>query len=53
LGKVRVRIRRPTGVIIAPPNPWTMRLKTSADSVSDKPQSTEPSVKKPMAAQNT
>jgi len=44
---------RPTGVIMAPPKPWTMRLKTSAGSVSDRPHKIEPRVKNTMAAQNT
>src|SRR3954468_1306478 len=38
---------------MAPPKPWTMRLNTSADSVSDKPHNTDPRVKNTIAAQNT
>src|SRR6185312_1198673 len=53
LGKVRVRISRPTGVIMAPPKPCSTREKTSVVSELERPQNTEPKVKMPIAEQNT
>ena len=50
---VRTSTRRPTGVIIAPPQPWTMRAATNCGSVLDRPHRIEPSMKTTMAARNT
>ena len=50
---VRRRIRRPTGVIIAPPTPCTMRAITKSVSELDTAQAMEPSTKIAMAARNT
>ena len=50
---VRSSRSRPTGSIIAPPRPCTMRARTRNQSEGAKPHSTEPSVKMTMAARNT
>ncbi len=50
---VRSSIRRPTGVIIAPPAPCTTRASTNISSDVDSEQSTEPSMKTPIARRNT
>ena len=52
-GTARSRTSRPTGTIIAPPMPWTMRASTSSHRFMDAPQHTEPSVKTRIAARNT
>ncbi len=44
---------RPTGSIIAPPMPCTIRASTRNASEGAKPHSTEPSVNTTMAARNT
>ncbi len=53
LGKVRTSVRRPTGTIIAPPQPWRIRQPTSTWRLVETPHRSEPSVKMPMAAANT
>ena len=50
---VRTSTMRPTGVIMAPPMPCTMRAKTKSVSEVDSAQPIEPSTKTPMAARNT
>src|SRR5271166_1464672 len=52
-GKLRKRIRRPTGVIIAPPNPCTTRISRSIGRLVENPQSADPVAKIAIAAQNT
>ena len=44
---------RPTGTIIAPPAPWTMRRATSSESVVLSAQPSEASVKIAMAERKT
>jgi len=46
-------ISRATGVIIAPPMPWTIRAPTSSGSVRESPQSAEPARKTSIAVMNT
>ncbi|MNX65705.1 hypothetical protein D3C86_967730 [compost metagenome] len=53
LGTVRSRMIRPTGTIIAPAIPWTMRAITSWGRSWDRAQATELRVKRPIAATNT
>ena len=50
---VRTSTIRPTGVIIAPPTPWTMRAMTKSVSEPDSAHPIEPSTKTAMAARNT
>ena len=45
MGKLRTRIRRPTGVISAPPKPWAMRIATIIGRLVDNPHSAELAVK--------
>src|SRR6266481_4656559 len=45
LGKLRSKINRPTGVIIAPPRPCSARVNTSIAKLSAIPQRHEPTVK--------
>ena len=52
-GKARSSTRRPTGVIIAPPNPCSTRIATSTRRLSDRPHSAEAAVKMTSAAANT
>ena len=52
-GKLFSRISRPTGTIIAPPMPCTMRAATSIHSELEKPQPIEPIVNTTIAAVNT
>ena len=52
-GTVRRMTRRPTGTIMAPPMPWTMRNRMKSGSPWAKPQAAEPSVNTTMAARNT
>ena len=52
-GKLRSRISRPTGVIIAPPKPCMTRIANSIGRLVERPHSAEPSVKIATAAQNT
>ena len=49
----RTSTNRPTGVIIAPPMPWTMRAATKPDSELARAQPTEPITKIAIAARNT
>ena len=53
LSIVRTMISRPTGVIIAPPAPCTMRASTNSSSECEAAQPIEPSTKTPIAARNT
>ena len=53
LATERSSTSRPTGTIIAPPIPCTMRAATSSHKVSDRPHSTDPTVNTAMAARNT
>ena len=48
-GTDRRMTSRPTGVIIAPPIPWTMRETTKSPRPLAKPQVIEPSMKMPSA----
>ena len=50
---LRTSTRRPTGVIIAPPMPCTMRATTKSVSELDSAQPIEPSMNTAMAARNT
>ena len=52
-GNVRTRASRPTGVIIAPPMPWTTRAATSMGMLIASPQKSEPRVKRLTAQVNT
>ncbi len=53
LGMLRTRIRRPTGVIMAPPMPCTMRAMTKPVSELDSAQPIEPMTNTAIAARNT
>ena len=53
LGVERSSTSRPTGTIIAPPNPWNTRAATRVGSEEDAPHRIEPSVKTTIAEQNT
>ena len=53
LGNVRTSVNRPTGTIIAPPNPCRTRQATSRWMLFEMPQSSEPSVNVPIAHANT
>ena len=48
-GKVRTSASRPTGVIMAPPMPWTTRAATSIGLLWASPHSSDPSVKRHTA----
>jgi len=52
-GTVLSSTSRPTGTIIAPPIPCTMRDRTRSGRVCDRPQPIEPSMKTTIAALNT
>ena len=52
-GKLRNRMSRPTGVIIAPPKPWITRISTSTGRLDDKPHRPEPMVNSASAPANT
>ncbi len=52
-GKLRNRMSRPTGVIIAPPNPWMTRNPISIGRFVERPHSADPAAKISTAAQNT
>ena len=52
-GIERSTTSRPTGTIIAPPMPWTMRASTSCGSDSTVEQPIEPSVNTTIAEVNT
>jgi hypothetical protein len=51
--KVRTIVSRPTGSIMAPPQPWRMRQATSRWMLLTRPHSSDPIVKRPMADANT
>jgi hypothetical protein len=53
LGNVRTMVRRPTGSMSAPPIPWKIRQATNRWMLPDRPQSNDPSVKTPIAAEKT
>ena len=53
LANVRTRVSRPTGTIMAPPQPCRMRQATSTWMLLDMPQRNDPSVKRPIADANT
>ena len=52
-GNVRTRASRPTGVIMAPPMPWTTRAATSIGLFRASPQSSDPSVNSETAQVKT
>jgi hypothetical protein len=52
-GKLRNRMSRPTGVIIAPPNPWMTRNPTSIGRLVARPHRAEPPAKISTAMQKT
>ena len=52
-GKVRIMVRRPTGIIIAAPIPCKMRAATISDTFIASPQNTEEIVKIEIATANT
>jgi hypothetical protein len=52
-GKLRSKMSRPTGVIMAPPNPCRTRMTSIIGRLDDKPQSAEPAAKIAMATQKT
>ena len=51
--KVRITVRRPTGIIIAAPTPCKMRAATSIGTFTDTPHSTDENVNSATAAANT
>ena len=51
--KLRSKISRPTGVIIAPPSPCTTRMPTSMGKSCAMPHRAEPRVNTASAATNT
>ena len=51
--KVRTSVSRPTGSIMAPPQPCRMRHATRRWMFVQTPHKNEPSVKTPMAEANT
>ena len=53
LSTLRTRMRRPTGVIMAPPMPSTMRASTNWVSECDSAQQIEPVMNTMMAVRNT
>ena len=53
LAKVRTSVSRPTGTIIAPPQPCRMRHATSRWMLLEMPQRKDPRVKMPIAEANT
>ena len=53
LGNVRTRVSRPTGTIIAPPQPCRTRQATSRWILLDIPHRNDPRVKSPIAEANT
>ena len=53
LANVRTRVSRPTGTIMAPPQPCRMRQATSRWMLLDMPQRNDPSVKRPIAEAKT
>jgi hypothetical protein len=53
LSMLRTMMSRPTGVIIAPPRPCTIRANTNSWSECEAAQPIEPSTNTPIAARNT
>ena len=53
LANVRTSVSRPTGTIMAPPQPCRMRQATSTWMLLDMPQRNDPRVNRPMAEANT
>ena len=53
LAKERTSVRRPTGTIIAPPNPCSTRNATSRWMLRARPHRSEPNANTPMAPANT
>ena len=53
LSNVRTIVRRPTGTISAPPMPCRMRQATSTWMFVERPQRSDPSVKRPIADAKT
>ncbi len=53
LSTLRTRMRRPTGVIMAPPTPCSMRASTNWVSVCESAQQIEPVMNTMMAVRNT
>ena len=53
LAKVRTMVSRPTGTIMAPPQPCRMRQATRTWMLLEMPHRKEPRVKRPMAAAKT
>ena len=53
LANVRTMVSRPTGTIMAPPQPCRMRHATSTWMLVDMPQRNDPNVKRPIAEANT
>ena len=53
LANVRTSVSRPTGTIMAPPQPCRMRQATSRWMSLDMPQSKEPRVNRPIAEAKT
>src|SRR5437868_15241075 len=52
-GELRSKIRRPTGVIIAPPNPCTTRIASIIGRLDDNPHKADPAAKIAIATQKT
>jgi len=52
-GSARTSVSRPTGTIIAPPQPCRTRHATNRWMLRLKPHSSEPSANRPMAPANT
>ena len=53
LGKVRMMASLPTGIIIAAPMPWRMRVATSIGALTARPHRTDARVKIATATPNT
>ena len=53
LANVRTKVSRPTGTIMAPPQPCRIRQATSRWMSPDRPQRTDPRVKRPIAEAKT
>jgi hypothetical protein len=53
LAKVRTMVSRPTGTIMAPPQPCSTRHATSKWMLLDMPQKNDPKVNSPIADPNT
>ncbi len=53
LANVRTRVSRPTGTIMAPPQPCKTRHATSTWMLFDIPQRNDPKVNRPIADANT